>query len=244
MKKIIFASLLAGTIFLAGTALAATSFSFSSTAFNVAQGQSFVLRTTVDPQGTANYTVKLELQYPADILEVRLFTLGNSWMPVSQPGYDLIDNTSGVLIKSAGYPGGLSSSATFGTVSFYAKKSGNGTIQTTNNSFALDANSQNVLSGTVQASVAIAKPSVVPVPSEEKPTITEEKPGEEVQPTTTAGAPKVAEQLPTLEKTTLLAAIADLFASQGGKIWLFLLGFAAGLVILLIFIKKMQSKKS
>jgi len=239
MKKIIFASLLTG-IFLAGSALAATSFSFSSTAFNVAQGQSFVLRTAVDPQGVANYTVKLELQYPADLLEVRSFTLGNSWMVVSQPGYDLIDNTSGVLIKSAGYPGGLSSSASFGTISFYAKKSGNGTIQTTNNSFALDANSQNVLSGTAQASVAISKPSVAPVPSEEKPITPKAATEEKVQPTTTA----LAEQLPILEKTTLLAAIADLLTSQGGKVWLFLLGLAVGLVILLIFIKKTQSKKS
>jgi len=239
MKKIIFASLL-GLIFLAGTALAATSFSFSSTALNVAQGQSFVLRTAVNPQGTANYTVKLELQYPADLLEVRLFTLGNSWMPVSQPGYDLIDNTNGVLIKSAGYPGGLSSSATFGTVSFYAKKSGNGTIQATNNSFALDANSQNALSGTAQASVAITKASVAPIPSEETPITPEATTEEEVQPTTTA----VAKQLPTIKETTLLAAMADLLTSQNGKIWLFLLGLAAGLVILLVFIKKTQSKKS
>jgi len=239
MKKIIFASLLTG-IFLAGSALAVTSFSFSSTAFNVAQGQSFVLRTAVNPQGTANYTVKLELQYPSDLLEIRSFTLGNSWMAVSQPGYDLIDNTSGVLIKSAGYPGGLSSSASFGTISFYAKKSGNGTIQTTNNSFALDANSQNVLSGTAQASVAITKASVAPIPSEEKPITPEATTEEKVQPTTTA----LAEQLPTLEKTTLLAAIADLLTSQGGKVWLFLLGLAVGLVILLIFIKKTQSKKS
>lgn len=239
MKKIIFASLL-GLIFLAGTALAATSFSFSSTAFSVAQGQSFVLRTAVNPQGTANYTVKLELQYPADLLEARSFTLGNSWMPVNQPGYDLIDNTNGLLIKSAGYPGGLSSSATFGTVSFYAKKSGNGTIQTTNNSFALDANSQNALSGTAQASVAITKASVAPVPSEEAPITPEATIEEEVQPTTTA----VAKQLPTIKETTLLAAMADLLTSQNGKIWLFLLGLAAGLVILLIFIKKTQSKKS
>jgi len=237
MKKIIFASLLTG-IFLAGSAMAAN-LSFTSTVVSVVEGQNFVLRTNIDPQGAANYTVKLEVKYPAEILEVKSFSLGSGWMAVSQPGYDSIDNTSGVLVKTGGYPGGLNSLANFGTISFSAKKSGSGTIQITNNSFALDANSQNALSGTSQASVTITKASVAPAPSGEKPITSQATTEENVQPTTTV----IAEQLPTIKETTLVAAMADLLTSQGGRVWLFLLGLAAGLAILLIFIKKTQSKK-
>jgi len=239
MKKIIFASLLT-VIFLAGSAMAAN-LSFTSTVISVVEGQNFVLRTNIDPQGAANYTVKLEVKYPAEILEVKSFSFGSGWMAVSQPGYDSTDNTTGVLVKTGGYPGGLNSLANFGTISFSAKKSGSGTIQITNNSFALDANSQNALSGTSQASVTITKTkaSAAPVPSEEKTITSQATTGENVQPTTTV----IAEQLPTIKETTLLAAMADLLTSQGGRVWLFLLGLAAGLAILLIFIKKTQSKK-
>ncbi|MEK7160514.1 MAG: hypothetical protein AAB724_00655, partial [Patescibacteria group bacterium] len=61
-------------------------------------------------------------------------------------------------------------SGNFGIVSFLAKASGNGTIALSNNSFALDANSQNVLSGAlVQTTVTI--PPVVPPPVEPPPVI-------------------------------------------------------------------------
>lgn len=147
---------------IAAPALAATSVSFTPVNVSVRQGQTFTLTIGVNPQGAKNYTAKAELHYPADLLEVKSFTFANGWTPLSQSGYDLTDNTNGVFIKTAGYPGGVSSPVTFGTVSFLAKKSGNGTIVLNSNSFVLDANNQNVLAGaSVQTAVAISAPAPV-----------------------------------------------------------------------------------
>ena len=173
MKKTLLTILLGtfGIMALAAPALADTSVSFTPVNVSVHQGQTFTITIGADPQGTKNYTVKTELRYPADLLEVKLFTFTNSWMPIAQPGYDLIDNTNGTLIKTAGYPGGVSSTVTFGTVSFLAKKSGNGTITLNKNSFALDANNQHVLSGTPAVSFNITATASVPT-QQSTPTVT------------------------------------------------------------------------
>lgn len=162
VKKYLFTILLGafGLMILAAPALATTSVSFTPVNVSVRQGQTFTLTIGVNPQGAKNYTAKAELHYTADLLEVKSFTFANGWMPLSQSGYDFTDNTNGVFIKTAGYPGGVSSPVTFGTVSFLAKKSGNGTIALNSNSFVLDANNQNVLAGaSVQTAVAISAPA-------------------------------------------------------------------------------------
>lgn len=150
-----------GAVVLASPALAVTIVSLSPASINVGSGQNFNVSITVNPQGVSNYVEKVELKYPADILEVKSFTLGNAWMALTQPGYDLIDNTNGVLLKSAGYPSGFSSATTFGTVSFYAKKAGNGKITVGNNSLAFEVNSQSSLSGS-PVLFTITVPTVTP----------------------------------------------------------------------------------
>ncbi len=162
MKKTLLTILLGafGAMAIAAPALAATSVSFTPVNVSVRQGQSFTLTIGINPQGAKNYTAKTELRYPADLLEVKSFTFASGWTPLSQSGYDLTDNTNGVFIKTAGYPGGVSSAVTFGTVSFLAKKSGNGTIALNSNSFVLDANNQNILAdAVVRTTVAISAPS-------------------------------------------------------------------------------------
>lgn len=148
----------------AGSAFAAT-LSLSPANVSVTQGQTFAMTVALNPQGQASYTVKVELSYPAALLEVQSFTFASSWLPLTQSGYDLIDNANGRLIKTAGYPGGLSGPATFGTVSFRAKSSGSGNVALAANSSAFDANSQNTLTGlpvsavlTVNAPAATATP--------------------------------------------------------------------------------------
>ena len=174
--------------------LAATTMSLSPATVNVTAGQTFNLSVAVDPQGVKNYTVKLELKYPADLLEVKSFTLGSNWMAVSQTGYDSIDNINGILIKTAGYPGGLTANTAFGTVSFSAKKAGSGIIQTGTGSLALNASSQNVFSGSAQANVtitAVTLPPPPPPPPSQTTTPPTAPPAEEEQ------VPPSAEQEPT-----------------------------------------------
>ncbi len=161
-----------GAMVLAAPAFAATTASFSPANIQATAGNNFAVTITVNPQGASDYAEKLEVRYPADTLEVKSFTLANVWMALTQPGYDSIDNTAGVLVKSAGYPGGFSSLVPFGTVSFYAKKAGIGTITIGDHSLAFEANSQSALHG-APASFSIV---VVPVTASKNPAPKENPP--------------------------------------------------------------------
>jgi len=229
-KKILFTISLAtlGVIVLAMPALAATTVSLSPASVNVVSGKSFNVVVAVNPQGASNYTEKIELDYPADLLQVKSFSLGSNWMALSQTGYDLIDNTNGKLIKTAGYPGGISSSATFGTISFYAKKAGSGTIKLGSGSLALDANNQNVLSGAPSISVAITAPASVPAapsaPAAETPAAPEEQPATE-QP--------IEQPIAQAPQPSLLAAIGGILTLGTNSVWV---GILVGLIILAVIV--------
>jgi hypothetical protein len=150
MKKyisIIGTAAMIGVFALAIPAMAATTASLSPANINVTAGKSFSVVVTADPQGFMNYAEKLEVDYPASDLAVTSFTLGNSWMALTQPGYDSTDNINGVLTKTAGYPSGFSGATTFGTITFYAKKAGTGTIKIGNSSLAFESSSQSAITG-------------------------------------------------------------------------------------------------
>jgi hypothetical protein len=128
---------------------------------SVRAGQTFAVQIVVDPQNSTIYTAKAQVQYPADILEVVGFAFAGSWMPLAQPGYDLIDNNQGVLIKTAGYPGGLSAPQSLGTITFKVKQAGSAVVGFGGDSLALSASNTNVLSeGLSQARFSFTKPTV------------------------------------------------------------------------------------
>ena len=224
MRKLLFTISLAtlGVIVLAMPALAATTVSLSPVNISVTSGKNFNVVIAVNPQGASNYTEKIELDYPADLLQVKSFSLGSNWMALSQPGYDLIDNTNGVLIKTAGYPGGLSSSATFGTVSFYAKKAGSGTIKLGSGSLALDANNQNVLSGAPQVAFTVTAPASVPAAPSEPAA------GTPAAPEQPAEQP-IEQPIAQAPQPTLLAALGVVLTLGTGSMWV---GILVGLIIL------------
>jgi len=240
-------------LFLAGSVLAATNLSFSPASVNVTSGETFNMVVSVNPQEVKNYTVKTEIEFPADLLEIKSFSFGSNWIPLSQSGYDLIDNTNGLLIKTAGYPGGLSSIATFGTISFSAKKNGTGTISAGNNSFALDATNQNLLSGTPQASVVITAPAPAetPAPAPSVVTPTSEKPITPEDDTTPAEedieekiiAEEEPEQQPE-EASSLLASIGNLVSFGTGNVLIGIIVSIIALLILFFVIKGIRLRKS
>jgi hypothetical protein len=156
-----------GVFALAMPAMAATNASLSPASVSVTAGKSFSVVITANPQGVMNYAEKLEVDYPASNLEVTSFTLGNNWMALTQSGYDSIDNTNGTLIKTAGYPAGFSGATTFGTITFYAKKVGTGTIKIGNSSLAFEANSQSTITGSGTAFAVSAK-AVAPAKTTEE----------------------------------------------------------------------------
>jgi len=252
-KNILLISLaILGGMFLTGSVLAATAISFSPANVNVTSGETFNMVVSVNPQEVKNYTVKTEIEFPADLLEVKSFSFGSNWMPLSQSGYDLIDNANGLLIKTAGYPGGIPISATFGTVSFSAKKSGNGVIKLGSNSMALDSENQDVLSSSLtQTAVSIV--ALTPVaPASEAPSLTypDEEIGKEDLEEVETIEGDVEEEIVTEEKTDAetaeesaqLAGIAAIWEGLKKPVVWIILGIALLVVWILIVVKKRRKK--
>ena len=251
-----------GGIVLASSVFAAATISFSPVSVDVVQGENFDLVVAINPQGVESYTTKVELEYPSDLLEVKSFNFGSNWMALSASGYDLIDNTNGILIKTAGYPGGLSSAVTFGTVSFSAKKSGSGVIGLGNNSMVLDATNQDILSGaTVQSVIGIsALAPTSPTPTAQAPLVETPKaetsvPSEEAGEIEEAEGTEAEVEAPETEdgdieeldeqitdsseedaQSGLLAGIVGLGSSVGG--WLIIIAIILLLAFVLIVIRK------
>jgi hypothetical protein len=141
----------------------ASSTSFSPSTISVTPGQSFSVSLVVTPAEAAVYTAKIALSYPADLLSVSSFTFASGWLPLSQPGYDSVDNIQGSLIKTAGYSGGLTATKVFGTITFTAKGSGTATIVPTGGTQILDANNTNTFSLGGRATVSVERPVPLPV---------------------------------------------------------------------------------
>ncbi len=157
--KTIFVSLLG--IFIAGNAIASTNITLTPATHNVVEGQSFDLIVYANANGVRNGTVKMQVEFPADLLEVTSFTQPGVWMAVEQDGYNIEDNTNGVLIKTAGYPKGFSSDIVFGTVTFTAKKAGVATVNVASDCAAYDVSGKNVYSGNSQSVINISKKTSV-----------------------------------------------------------------------------------
>src|SRR3989344_4711074 len=230
----------AGLLYAAG-AFAAT-VSWSPASVNVDQGKTVTLTVAIDPKDVKAYTVKLEVKYPADMLEVQAFAFASGWMPLAQPGYDSIDNAGGTLVKTAGYPGGLASPASFGTITFKAKKTGSASVQVTANSLALGSSNQNLMTGLpVAASVSIKEAASAPkTQTEQKPAekASGEKPAAETSASSEAGdspeenivpdgqTPSAPSPLTAAVATPLsvpmMAGIAVIALALVGAVWYFL----------------------
>lgn len=187
LKKRFVSSLLIIAFLLSVTPVeAATTFGLYPLKISVQEGQTFKLAVNLNPNNQKNYTVKINVKFPADLVSVSSWQFAGAWQPLSQSGYDLIDNNNGSLIKTAGYPGGLDKSATFGTITFKAKKTGTGTISFAGGSMALDETNANQYSGGNQVSLSIekivekpviVKPETPSITKPEAPATTEEEPG-------------------------------------------------------------------
>lgn len=180
IKKIGIGATILGII-LAGTALGASSFSLTPSSISVDKGETFSSAVSIIPGSEKIYTVKLVLSYPADKIEITGFNLGSGWMPIAETGYDSGDSypqTSGTLIKTAGWPKGFNTAKTLGTVSFKSKASGSGTVAVTTDSLLLDGQSVNDLTGTATAKISLTVKE--PASSPKSTSTVSEKPSEKI----------------------------------------------------------------
>lgn len=144
MKKIL-TVLVLGFFFFSATPVFASSFDVYAEKTTIKKGDFVTVSVSVAPQSSTIYTAKLNLKFPADMLSIDSWNFGSGWSALSQPGYDSVDNTNGVLIKTAGYPGGLSSGKVFGTIHFRALKDGSANVFVTDSAALYDDQSKNAL---------------------------------------------------------------------------------------------------
>ena len=153
--------LLSICILLVGLAAAspaeASSVIFTPNIVAVQVGKTFTLPIAVDPKDLKQYTVRLALTFPPDLLEVTSFTFDPNWIAVPQQHYDLLDNKRGELIKTAGFPKGFSTPVSFGTITFKAKGAGDSRIVVETQSFMLDASGKSALESRPQVRVVVTE---------------------------------------------------------------------------------------
>lgn len=159
----------------------ASSVIFESDAVLTQTGGTFTLPLSVDPAGSPQYTVRINVAFPPDLLQVASFAFSKDWIAVSQPGYDIIDNKRGTLVKTGGFPKGFSSPVTFGSIVFRTKGAGAGAVVVGPESLVLNEKNANTLEARPQILVTAAErsvfkePSAQPLPEEPPPSDLAEK---------------------------------------------------------------------
>ena len=144
----------------ASSASAAT-ISFSPATGGADVGNAFSLNVYIVPSaGEKIFTAKASIAYPAGLLEARSFSFAQNTFPLAQSGYDRNDTAAGVLIKTAGFPGGITGTTLLGTVTFYAKAAGSADIRAASDSEILNDANQNAFTGGNTARYSIAAPAV------------------------------------------------------------------------------------
>lgn len=232
MKKI--AYIFSAFVLAVPITVSAATFSFAPSAGSFDEGETFNVAVYVNPGAREQIsTAKLVSAFPAGIVSVESFTQTAGWMPLVQDGYDLIDNTNGKIIKTGGFPSGLSVSKQFGTLTFRAKTAGTATVSVSGDSLMLNATNENKHSGSAGASFTIKEPYIAPVVAQ-APTATEEVVEEElvavtteedIEEATTTDKLVAAEEIDTFDMNQLAAAAtAETGGSNNKAMWLWILG--------------------
>jgi hypothetical protein len=232
-----------GLLFVAPFVFAST-IDFTPTTVNVEANKNFTVQVYVNPQ-SATYSTKLELKFPADLLQVTSFTLNDSWMALKQAGYDATDNVNGVLLKTGGFPGGFSTKTLFGSVTFSAVKAGTANITVGTNTNIPNASNANTLTASSPVVVTITAPAA-PKPTEPtqpqttpqtttpkttvKPQTVAQQPTETTQPETSQQPQEVA-QTPAVNTTAAQASIASVI---GNIVTLGTNNFLVGFLVIVI----------
>lgn len=152
--------------FLVPASAFAAALTFAPASVTPEAGKTFTVTITADPAGAKAYTMRANVSFDPALVQFVSFAFAPKWVVLSQTGYDAEDNTTGSLIKTAGYPGGVTAPTVFGTVTFRAKTAGVSTIRATTDSLALDGAGKNMISGvqgTTQVTVAAPTPVQVAV---------------------------------------------------------------------------------
>lgn len=134
----------------------AATINFIPAEVSVTAGQQISVVVQVHASEERVVTVKAALSYPQDLLEPVSFSFAPHVIQLAQPGYDQMNN--GVIVKTAGFPGGFTGTREFGTLVLRAKQTGAAIVSVSNESLLLNAQSANRLSGSSSVLITIAVP--------------------------------------------------------------------------------------
>ncbi len=219
MKK--FSALIIGLSFAFPLAASAATFNVSPSSGTYNIGDTVTLNVSVNPAGSTIYTAMLDARFSPANFEVVSFTLNDALLPLKQAGYDALDNGGGILTKTGGYSGGITSTASFGTIVLRAKSAGSATFTVADSSKLLDGNNADQQSGSQTSTFSIiAKPApevkLVSAQTNTTAAPKETKAVSKTQPAATSATTSTAEA-----SSTQVAAVAQSGVMGGGlTFWL------------------------
>lgn len=181
----------------------------------VSAGERFTVRTRVLPGDGDIYTVRMVLDYPADILTLTDVKYNGPWMPLILGSENSLTSAS-TIIRTAGYPGGVDNNADFADLTFVAKRSGNGTIAVNDGSVTMDRLGRDRFSDQRDTVSITVTPLTTLVTAPTTPTNNE--PVVEVADNTSTTTDEESE-----ERTGLLAQAGEFFGSLPGYILIILI---------------------
>ncbi|MDD5731604.1 MAG: hypothetical protein PHU42_01820 [Patescibacteria group bacterium] len=147
-------------------AAASTTLQINPVVVNVKAGEQFTLTTKAIPTAGKNYTVRFSIKFLPELVSVQRWNYADTWISINEPGYEELNNNTGVLVRTAGFPGGFDSVTNFGTATFLAKKTGVTSIFIDAESFSLDGLSSNTAIIGSPAIINITQdlaPAIIPV---------------------------------------------------------------------------------
>jgi hypothetical protein len=220
----------------------ASTVDFLPATVNVEPGKTFTVEIYINPQ-SITYSSKVELKYPADLLQESSFVMNDSWIALKQSGYDVTDNVNGILLKSGGYPGGFASKTLFGTVTFSAVKAGSVAISVGSNTNIPNTSNVNTLTDSPSVIVSVVEPVIV---QQQTATVTEKK-SETTSTTkvggqTTTSSTQEANQQATAEDGLAEAQMASLVSVSNQSTWGWLLAIATIVLVGYVIYKKSKKK--
>lgn len=121
----------------------AASFTIEAPALGV--GESGTAKVFVSPEGKTIYTAQLVLAIDDQVLNVSNIQAASGWFMLSQQGYDKV--APGEVMKTGGYPGGISTPQEFLTFTITRKTAATGALVVSSESQILDKNGVNVHTG-------------------------------------------------------------------------------------------------
>jgi len=92
-------------------------------------------------------TIEAHIAFDPKLLAAERVSLAPGWIEVNEPGYKSLDTKNGVVVETAGYPGGFTGTTTFASITFLAKAAGNATIAPAGDTLMLNAKNENEFGG-------------------------------------------------------------------------------------------------